>query len=100
VFYVTISLALLGSWGWPGLAYFTVVRIHPEAPARASGVLLSGNLTGTLIGPIIVGMLARDGTYAAAWMFCAALSLIATAAIATSWQRHRSAAGWRPRSPR
>lgn len=84
VFYVAITIALLGSWGWPGLAYFTVVRIHPEAPARASGVVLAGNLTGTLIGPLIVGVLARDGSYTTAWTFCAALSLVATASVLTS----------------
>lgn len=80
-FYLAIAVALLGSWGWPGVAYFTVVRIHPEAPARASGVLLFGNLTGTLIGPLAIGALASDGTYGAAWIFCAALSLVATVAV-------------------
>lgn len=86
VFFVAISVALLGSWGWPGLAYFTVVRMHPEAPARASAVLMSGNLTGTLVGPVIVGLLARGGSYTAAWIFCAALSLVATTAITASWR--------------
>jgi MFS family permease len=89
-FYGAIAIALLGSWGWPGLAYFTVVRIHPEAPARASGVVLAGNLTGTLLGPIIVGMLAREGSFTSAWVFCAALSAVATTSIAISWRAARA----------
>ena len=89
VFLVAITVAMLGSWGWPGLAYFTVVRIHPEAPARASGVLMASNLTGTLIGPMIVGLLARGGTYTSAWIFCALLSLVATVAITASWRAAR-----------
>ncbi len=55
-FVIVMPLALLGSWGWPGLIYFTVVRIHPEATARASGVILASNLTGTLVGPSVVGL--------------------------------------------
>lgn len=89
-FVLAISIALLGSWGWPGLAYFTVVRMHPEAPARASGVLLSGNLTGTLIGPFIVGLLARNGSFVSAWTFCAVLSLVATVSVTTSMRSHQA----------
>ncbi|MFT7475576.1 MAG: MFS family permease [Verrucomicrobiales bacterium] len=84
VFVVVMPLALLGSWGWPGLIYFTVVRIHPEATARASGVILASNLTGTLIGPSIVSQLADRGAYKAAWLFVAALGVASAVFIAAS----------------
>ena len=48
-----MALAMLGSWGWPALAYFGAVRVHPEAPARASGMVMSANLTGTMLGPMV-----------------------------------------------
>ena len=85
-FLVVVSLALLGTWGWPGLIYFTVVRIHPEATARASGVILASNLTGTLVGPLVVSQLADRGNYVAAWLFVAALAAVSALFISASWK--------------
>lgn len=84
VYLVAMALAMIGSWGWPGLVYFTVVRIHPEAPARASGVILAGNLTGTMLGPMAVGLLADRGQFGTAWVLCAVLSAVAAAAMSRS----------------
>lgn len=86
MFLVGMAIALVGSWGWPGLVYLTVVRIHPEAPAQASGAVLSGNLTGSLIGPLVTGFLAGGGSYSSAWVFCAVLSLVATVSMTISRQ--------------
>jgi MFS family permease len=86
----SMPLAMIGSWGWPALAYFTVVRIHPEAPARASGVVLTGNLTGTVIGPLIVGVLANQGLFAGAWAMCAGLSAVGATAMYFSLRAFRA----------
>lgn len=88
-FTIVMPLALLGSWGWPGLIYFTVVRIHPEATARASGVILASNLTGTLVGPFVVGQLADRDNYTAAWAFVAVVGLVASGFMAASWRATR-----------
>ncbi len=85
-FVIVMPLALLGAWGWPGLIYFTVVRIHPEATARASGVILASNLTGTLVGPSVVGQLANRNNYTAAWVFVGVLGLVASAFMGASWK--------------
>lgn len=85
-----MPIAMLGSWGWPGLVYFAVVRIHPEAPARASGVILAGNLTGTVIGPMAVGFLADRAMFSTAWTMCTVFSACSVAAIATSRARFRA----------
>lgn len=79
-----MAMAMIGSWGWPALAYFSVVRVHPEAPARASGVVLTANLTGTMIGPVVVGVLADRRMYAQAWSLCAAFSAVGAVAMAQS----------------
>lgn len=84
MFMVVMPIALLGSWGWPGLIYFTVVRIHPEATGRASGIILASNLTGTLIGPFIVSRLASQGNYVTAWLFTALLAAGSAGFIAAS----------------
>ncbi len=87
-FTIAMPLAMMGSWGWPGLIYFTVVRIHPEATARASGIILAGNLTGTLVGPLVVGLLAARSLYSQAWTMVAFLSAAAAAAMAFSLRSH------------
>lgn len=76
---VAMPLALLGAWGWPGIIFFTVVHTYPEFPAKASGLLLSSNLTGTVVGPLVVGGLAGRDNYPGAWLFvsiCAAVSTL------------------------
>ncbi len=81
---IAMPLAMIGSWGWPGLVYFTVVRIHPEAAARASGVILAGNLTGTVLGPLAVGFIGERGSFTTAWWVLAAISAAATSAMIMS----------------
>lgn len=90
-FAVVMPLALLGAWGWPGLAYFSVIRMHPEAAARASGVVLAANLTGTLIGPFIVGQLAARGAYSTAWVFLGVLACGASVFMVASRRAMTSA---------
>jgi MFS family permease len=89
LYLVAMPLALLGAWGWPGVIFFTVVHSYPDLPARASGVVLSGNLTGTVIGPLVVGSLAGQGNYPGAWLFVTVTSVIAMVAFVAS-QRLRS----------
>jgi MFS family permease len=90
VYLVAMTLAMNGSWGWPGLFYYTVTSTNPDFPARASGVTLSGNLTGTLIGPFIVAQLADRGAYPAAWTLCAVLSFIAFVSMVMSGRTFRA----------
>ncbi len=84
VYLVAMPIALLGAWGWPGIFFFTVVHSFPEYPARASGLVLSSNLTGTLIGPLVVGSFAGHGNYAGAWIFVGIASAVAAAAFVFS----------------
>jgi MFS family permease len=84
LYLVAMPVAVLGAWGWPGVIFFTVVHSYPEQPARASGFVLSGNLTGTVIGPLVVGSLAGRGNYPGAWLFVTATAVIATVAFVLS----------------
>jgi MFS family permease len=58
------------------------VHSFPDSPARASGLVLSGNLTGTVIGPLVVGSLAARGDYHAAWLFVTVACAVACIAFA------------------
>lgn len=91
LFVIAMPLAMAGAWGWPGLVYFTVTSTNPTNPARASGVVLGGNLTGTLLGPLTVGLLAERELYPAAWVFCAVLSAAAMTAMILSGRAWRTA---------
>ena len=84
LYLVAMPIAVLGAWGWPGVIFFTVVHSYPDLPARASGLVLSGNLTGTVIGPLVVGSLAGRGDYPGAWLFVTATAVIATVAFVLS----------------
>jgi predicted MFS family arabinose efflux permease len=84
LYLVAMPLAMMGSWGWPGLVYFTVTSTNADNPARASGVVLGGNLTGTLLGPLVVSQLAEREMYPAAWAFCAVISACAMTAMILS----------------
>jgi len=84
---IAMPLAVVGAWGWPGVFFFTVVRSYPESPARASGFALSTNLTGTVLGPIVVGYLAGAGNYSAAWLFVAAAAAAASFAFVLSYRK-------------
>jgi MFS family permease len=82
LYLIAMPIALLGAWGWPGVIFFSVVHSFPDSPARASGLVLSGNLTGTVIGPLVVGSLAARGDYHAAWLFVTVACAVACIAFA------------------
>jgi MFS family permease len=89
LYLVAMPIAVLGAWGWPGVIFFTVVHSYPDQPARASGLVLSGNLTGTVIGPVVVGALAGRGNYPGAWLFVTVTSAVATVAFVASQRLRR-----------
>jgi MFS family permease len=96
LYLAAMPVAVLGAWGWPGIFFFTVVRSNPELPARASGLALSSNLTGTVIGPLVVGALAGRGNYPGAWLFVGAAAAASTVAFVASHRLAARSAGVMP----
>jgi MFS family permease len=86
LYLVSMPIAVLGAWGWPGIFFYTVVHSYPDFPARASGLALSGNLTGTVIGPLVVGSLAGRANYPGAWLFVTLMSAISAIAFVASYR--------------
>lgn len=68
-------------WAWPGALTLAVVRLSPQAPAWAVGVMMTGLFAGAFGGPLAVGLLAGREAFTGAWVMCAALALIAAATV-------------------
>jgi MFS family permease len=77
-------------WSWPGSLTHAVVRLAPEAPASAVGMMMSGLFAGAVIGPLLVGLLAGGEHFTVAWALCAAMALLAAGCVAVA---QRLAAG-------
>lgn len=67
--------------GWNGLASLAVVVQNPGSPAEAFGAQMSGFWVGAMVGPLLVGVLAEVAGFAASWLACAVLMLLAAATI-------------------
>jgi predicted MFS family arabinose efflux permease len=69
-------LAFALGWGWVGVFFFAVVRLNPDAPGAATGIVQTGDFAGSLVGPVVFGSLAASGTYRSAWFVAAALAVL------------------------
>lgn len=68
-------------WAWPGALTLAVVRLSPQAPAWAVGVMMTGLYAGAFGGPLILGLLAGRGAFEEAWLVCATLALLAAGTV-------------------
>jgi MFS family permease len=81
---VIVAAALLAGglgWAWPGGLTLAVVQRSPRAPGWAVGVMMTGLFVGAVTGPLLTGFLAEHELFAAAWITCASLALMAAATI-------------------
>lgn len=78
---LAVVLAFGGGWGWMGLLNFVVVRLHPEAPALATGTIQVGAYSGSVIGPLVFGVIADTASYTAAWAALTAMGVTAMALV-------------------
>ncbi len=70
-----------GGWGWTGLAFLTVVRARPDAPAAAAGIVLTGLSAGGALGPLAFGAIVTGSSYAVAWSAAAATLALGGATV-------------------
>lgn len=76
-----VVVAYAAGWGWNGLFNLAVVRSHPHAPARATGLTQMGTYVGGACGPLLFGVIVDRGGYALAWGAAAALALAGAATM-------------------
>jgi predicted MFS family arabinose efflux permease len=80
LFLVATPLAFATAYAWPGLFQLAVVRSNPSAPGTATGIAMTGTLSGAVLGPVVFGVIAGTGSYMAAWLVAAGF-LVAAAVI-------------------
>ncbi|MHB8296815.1 MAG: MFS transporter, partial [Acidimicrobiales bacterium] len=75
---VAAVFAYAAGWGWNGLYNYAVIRLHPDAPARATGITQSGAYLGSVLGPFTFGVIVDHLGFASAWRYA---SLLAVAGV-------------------
>ncbi|WP_235999416.1 MFS transporter [Qaidamihabitans albus] len=74
---VGVALGFAAGWGHNGLFLYAVVRLHPEAPAAATGMTQVGAFGGPVVGPPLFGLIATTVSYSWAWGATALMSALA-----------------------
>ncbi|MEX2598577.1 MAG: MFS transporter [Dehalococcoidia bacterium] len=77
-------------WGWTGLVMFAIVRLNPNAPAAATGIVSAGGASGAALGPLAFGYVAATASFQAAWGLAAIAALVAAGMVfaARAWVLH------------
>ena len=78
---IGVPIAFGAGWAWPGLFNLSVVRAHPGAPGRATGITQTGTYVGAAVGPVVFGAVAESAGYRTGWLLAATLGLAASAAV-------------------
>ena len=64
-------------WGWNGVFNLAVSVSHPTAPAKASGITLTGNRIAAIAGPFLFALVVTRTSYSVAWLMTAGSALAA-----------------------
>jgi MFS family permease len=78
---IAVPIAFATGWAWLGSYNLAIARLNPLAPGAAMGVVQTGAFTGSIVGPILLGLLAERHSHAAAWIGAAIASFLATVVI-------------------
>jgi predicted MFS family arabinose efflux permease len=84
---VATVIAFGAGWGWNGLFVHAVVRVNPDAPAAAMGIIVSATAAGGVAGPLLFGVLVVSSGYVTAWMTAAGAFFAAAALMAVGARR-------------
>ncbi len=87
LFTVGALVAYAFGWGWTGLLMYAVVRLNPNAPAVATGIVLTGAAAGASLGPFAFGIAATRLGFDAAWALAGGASVVSAGLLlaARSW---------------
>jgi predicted MFS family arabinose efflux permease len=92
-------VALAFGWAWTGLLVFTVVRHHPDAPGLASSVIVGGLNLGSVLGPLLFGILVQHVATETAFLVTGGWTLVAAVACWVGTKRLEGAVAGVDREP-
>ena len=78
---IAVPIAFATGWAWLGSYNLAISKLNPRAPGSALGIVQAGGFTGSIAGPIVLGVLAERHSHAAAWIGAAIASLLATLVV-------------------
>ncbi|GAA1875023.1 MFS transporter [Asanoa iriomotensis] len=74
-------------WAWQGLIHLGAVRLVPEAPGYATGVMRTGLAIGSATGPVVAGLLIGLAGYRPLWLLLGVLAVCAAGAVLLTLRR-------------
>ncbi len=77
---VGVVIALGGSWGFPGVFWYALMRAYPHAPGRITG-MMSPAAIGGVVGPLGFGALSTAATDTTAWLATSVIALLSSATM-------------------
>ena len=80
--WLAVPLAYATGWAFYGSYYLSIIRLNPIAPGPAVGIAQSGAFAGSIVGPLLLGILASRVSFTAAWLTAAAAAGLAAVIIA------------------
>lgn len=83
--YLAAAVLAIGiGWGWTGLFNYLCVAGNPQRTAVAMGVVTSGLAFGAAVGPVLLGVIAEEASFRAAWATMGSFAVLAAAAISVA----------------
>ena len=89
-------VALSFGWTWTGLLVHAVVRHYSHAPGVASGAIVAGLNSGSLVGPLVFGLVFEHGSYGIAFAVTGGWAVLAGMAALVGDRRVRTATSAAP----
>ena len=77
LFAVGAIVAYAFGWAWPGVQFLAGVRLWPENPGEASGVLQLGAFVGATGGPLAFGIIVERSGFSLGYALSAVVAVIA-----------------------
>jgi len=79
--WIAVPAAYATGWAYYGSYYLSIIRLNPVAPGAAIGIAQAGAFSGSIIGPITLGILASRYSFAEAWIAASVAGLVAAGII-------------------
>ncbi len=77
LFAVGAVVAYAFGWAWPGVQFLAGVRLWPENPGEASGVLQLGAFAGATTGPLVFGLVVERSGFRLGYLLAAGVAAVA-----------------------